>query len=98
MLKRRGRDGKAEGAVQTKRPQGAGDRGGQAAGTRPSAVPKVARRGRGCNGAPPGPGSLPRPEPPHRPAAALIRGLANGSEDWPIPGTLLNRDLGEIYS
>lgn len=46
----------------------------------------------------PGPRSLPRPEPPLRPAAALIRGLANGSEDWPVPGTLLNRDLGEIYS
>lgn len=29
---------------------------------------------------------------------ALIRGPANGSEDWPVPGTLLNRDLGEIYS
>lgn len=54
MLKRRGRDGEAEGTVQTKRPQGAGDRGGQAAGTRPSAAPKVARWGRGCNGAPPG--------------------------------------------
>ena len=30
--------------------------------------------------------------------SALIRGPANGSEDWPVPGTLLNRDLGEIYS
>lgn len=31
-------------------------------------------------------------------SSALIRGTANGSEDWPVPGTLLNRHLGEIYS
>lgn len=31
-------------------------------------------------------------------SSALIRGPANGSEDWPVPGTLLNRHLDEIYS
>lgn len=42
---------------------------------------------------PPVPGDLAAPG-----SSALIRGPANGSEDQPVPGPLLKRDLGEIYS
>lgn len=70
----------------------------QAAGTHPSAPPKVACRGlwgQWCPKArvPSMPGASAAPG-----SSALIRGPANGSEDWPVPGTLLSRDLGEIYS
>ena len=103
MQKRRGRDSETDGTVRTKHPQGPGDRKAKQGGCGHASL--------GCSQGHPPPGLWGQRCPsfwsrvPPVPGAsttlgslALIRGLANGSEDWPVPGTLLNRDLGEIYS
>lgn len=103
MEERRQRDHKADGSGQRRQsiPKAleAETRGRQAVGTRPWARAKVTRLGCRSGIAPPRRWGPPVPGASTAPgSSALIRGPANGSEDWPVPGTLLNRDLGEIYS